>query len=118
MSETRATCIGRRYRAPTETGDTFCSYILVNGHSRGCPADKCDKYDRKADSRYSDMQMVFAYQDARKMGEKDTALRDCYEDGMTDRQISDLLGLSEGAVRRWRNRKHLPAHGGEYDVDN
>lgn len=32
-------------------GLKVCDYIGITGHSRGCPADKCDKYSKGKVSR-------------------------------------------------------------------
>lgn len=38
------------YRA-ADYYENGCDYILVTGHSRGCPVEECDKYERKARKR-------------------------------------------------------------------
>ena len=38
-------CETCKYRSFLRDGEMFCQYIIIEKHSRGCPADEnCDKY--------------------------------------------------------------------------
>ena len=32
-------------------GCSYCDYLDKHGHSRGCPPDACDKYEKKAEGK-------------------------------------------------------------------
>ena len=45
----RKSCRGCKYRKQigSDPKDTACMYLLMTGYRRGCPAESCDRYEKK-----------------------------------------------------------------------
>ena len=94
-------CIYYRTNSTGHTGMPTCDFILIEGHSRGCPAgDECDKYTRSVKSAKRGMiRLPF----------DESIVFDMYANGMTDTEIGTALDISARAVSDWRRRRDLPA---------
>lgn len=42
---------GKQFSTHISFPDTYCTYILVEGHSRGCSAMNCKKFVRKGENK-------------------------------------------------------------------
>ena len=44
-------CVKCKYSGIIGTNQVVCDFILRTGHRRGCPADKCDKFEPRREKR-------------------------------------------------------------------
>lgn len=98
LTEQTVPCRGCVYFA--ETTKT-CDYILMTEHCRPCPPGRaCTVKSEPLRKKKT----------ARGRLDRDATLRALYKEGKNDREISDLLGYSTGAILNWRQRHGYQAN--------
>lgn len=105
----------RYWRDPGRYGMNSCDYMTITGKSRIAQIP-----DRRLRRDFAHCPL---YDDTRPEpkpkppAERDRVLYDwergraLYDAGYTDREISETLGCTREAVKWWRRKQHLPAHG-------
>lgn len=91
------TCLYRSARTDT------CDYILIVGHSRGCPVKGCTKYVATENAK----RLCDYYAGVRDLPESDKELLDLYEQGFTDSEIGQLTGKGRMVIAHWRQKMGL-----------
>ena len=80
-----------------ERGTNCCGFILIEGHSRGCPPnEECTRRVTAAEYK------------AKKRKERNDKFMEAYALGLTDVQMAEALGVSRTTVSRWRDMEGLP----------
>ena len=101
VTERCKSCIYYRTNSTGHTCVPSCDYILIEGHSRGCPAgDECDKYTRSV--RTAKRGMI-------RLPVEEAKIYEMYMHGMTDTEIGKALDISAKAIADWRRRRDFPA---------
>lgn len=89
------------------TNTDTCDYLLITGKPRGCPAGaKCTRYSTgKKARKVPKLPTTF------KKGNPGlfVAFESMYEEGFSDQQIADALGVSKEIVGKWRRGERLPS---------
>lgn len=89
----------------TNTGT--CDYILITGKRRACPAGPlCVRYKSVSTRERKVPQLPSTFK-------KDNsglfiAFQSLYEEGYSDREIADIMGVGKETVARWRRGERLP----------
>lgn len=89
-----------------------CDYCLIKGVHRPCPpGKKCTAWKEEGPENKATMPPI----DLGKKRKRTTLNRNhfermwkMYQQGLNDREISEEIGCSQTAVRRWRYRNSLP----------
>lgn len=88
----------------------YCDYILLEGHSRGCPAgDNCTAFKkarRKNTAGAGKYEMVNAKDT--KTVEREKKFAKMYREGKGDKEIGRAVGVGADVVREWRKSHGLP----------
>lgn len=90
------------------TNTDTCDYILVTGKRRGCPAGPlCLRYKPVTAKERKVPQLPSTFK-------KDryglyTAFETMYEEGFSDREIAEALGVSRDTVSKWRRKERRPS---------
>lgn len=109
-----------------------CDYILITGHSRGCPPGQgCTRKEigKRKDKNHEIMNRIVTEKIARKKYKrrKDKGIRKldreeelrrlrAWEAGLSDYEIAQKLGISRSTVKQWRNTRGYKANGRSYDA--
>ena len=86
-----------------------CDFYLMTKVRRGCPGGKgCT---RKIPRRQFEKKNFYGRIAGERVFERtiNSVMRELYEEGMSDREIGNRLGLSELSVNLWRRRSGLPS---------
>ena len=90
------------------TNTDTCDYILVTGKRRGCPAGPlCLRYKPVTAKERKVPQLPSTFKKER--SGLYTAFETMYEEGFSDKQIADALGVSRDTVSSWRRKERLPS---------
>ena len=90
----------------TNTGT--CDYIIVTGKRRGCPAGPlCLRYKPVTAKERKVPQLPSTFKKDR--SGLYTAFDTMYEEGFSDREIAEALGVSRDTVSKWRRSERLPS---------
>lgn len=73
-----------------------CDYILMEGKSRGCAAENCDKFKERSGC-FIDPKLI--------------NIERMYYSGYSDRRIASYLGVSRYSVYTWRRAQSLEPNG-------
>lgn len=87
-----------------------CSYILITGHSRGCPpGDDCTAF-KKAKEKNTAGAGWYGMLNTKdpKIVEREKTFAEMYRDGKRDKEIARATGVNPSTVRKWRIRHGLP----------
>lgn len=114
------TCGHRKCRYRDNTAGC-CEFILIEGHSRGCKPEKCQKWrTRNADGEtHSVAARQLPKRGSQGEGETEEKKRKRYDDaealrmwvnGDTDKEIADKLGVSRETIIGWRKKRGLRSH--------
>lgn len=81
-----------------------CDYILVTGHRRGCPPDRCIRFEPSGgrDRRRPAL--------TAKQLNRLRQMKLLHGRGLTDPQIAELVGVHQQTVFMWRKKNGLPAN--------
>ena len=89
------------------TNTDTCDYILVTGKRRGCPAGPlCIRYKPVNAKERKVPQLPSTFKKDR--SGLFTAFGSLYEEGYSDREIADIMGVGKETVARWRRGERLP----------
>ena len=89
------------------TNTHTCDYILITGQRRGCPGGRlCERYKSVNARRRKVPQLPSTFKKER--SGLYTAFDTMYEEGFSDKQIADALGVSRDTVSKWRRKERLP----------
>lgn len=89
------------------TNTHTCDYILITGKRRGCPGGPlCKKY-KSLNARHRKVPQLPSTFKKERSGLY-TAFETMYEEGFSDKQIADALGVSRDTVSSWRRKERLP----------
>ena len=89
------------------TNTDTCDYILVTGKRRGCPAGPlCIRYKPVNAKERKVPQLPSTFKKDR--SGLFTAFGSLYEEGYSDREIADIMGVGRDTVTRWRHEERLP----------
>ena len=90
------------------TNTDTCDYILVTGKRRGCPAGPlCLRYKPVTSKERKVPQLPSTFKKER--SGLYTAFETMYEEGFSDVQIAEALGVSRDTVSNWRRKERLPS---------
>lgn len=90
------------------TNTHTCDYILITGQRRGCPAGPlCNRY-KPLNARHRKVPQLPSTFKKDRSGLY-TAFETMYEEGFSDKQIADALGVSRDTVSSWRRKERLPS---------
>ena len=90
------------------TNTDTCDYILVTGKRRGCPAGPlCIRYKPVTARERKVPQLPSTFKKDR--SGLFTAFGSLYEEGYSDREIADIMGVGKETVARWRRGERLPS---------
>lgn len=84
-----------------------CDYYLLTGRRKKIVSGQCDAY-KPREKRNGRPVLPTTF----KKGKRDglyTAIESLYEEGMSDREIGEALGIPKGFVARWRRGERLPS---------
>lgn len=85
-----------------------CDYILITGQRRGCPGGPlCIRYKPVNERKREAPPLPTRF----KKGNPGlfVAFESLYEEGFSDQQIADALGVSKDMVAKWRRSERLPS---------
>lgn len=89
------------------TNTHTCDYILITGKRRGCPAGPlCEKY-KSLNARHRKVPQLPSTFKKDRSG-LFTAFETMYEEGFSDMQIAEALGVCRDTVSSWRRKERLP----------
>ena len=90
------------------TNTDTCDYILVTGKRRGCPAGPlCLRYKPVTVKERKVPQLPSTFKKDR--SGLYIAFQSLYEDGYSDQEIADTMGVGKETVARWRRSERLPS---------
>ena len=90
------------------TNTDTCDYILVTGKRRGCPAGPlCLRYKPVTVKERKVPQLPSTFKEDR--SGLYIAFQSLYEDGYSDQEIADTMGVGKETVARWRRSERLPS---------
>lgn len=121
-------CRGCIYRASTHEGYQ-CDYLLITGHSRGCPIEGCTKKETKGTAQRRKPRPVTLPGSLppdkrgnrtahRTRGDRpgqplklnEAAAMELYLKGLSDAKIAAELGdITPNGIAAWRKRKGIPS---------
>ena len=90
------------------TNTDTCDYFLITGKLRGCAGGTlCTRYEHAPGKKrkLSPLPTIFKKE---KSGLY-TAFQSLYEEGYSDQEIADAMGVSKETVARWRRGERLPS---------
>ena len=89
------------------TNTHTCDYILITGQRRGCPGGRlCERYKPLNARKRKVPQLPSTFKKDR--SGLYTAFETMYEEGFSDREIAEALGVSRDTVSSWRRKERLP----------
>lgn len=90
------------------TNTHTCDYILITGQRRGCPGGRLCKRYKPLKARKREMPPLPT---RFKKGSPGlfVAFESMYEEGFSDVQIAEALGVSRDTVSGWRRKERLPS---------
>lgn len=89
------------------TNTDTCDYILVTGKRRGCPAGPlCLRYKPVTAKERKVPQLPSTFKKDR--SGLFVAFQSLYEEGYSDQEIADTMGVGRGTVSKWRREERLP----------
>ena len=90
------------------TNTDTCDYILVTGKRRGCPAGPlCLRYKPVTAKERKVPQLPSTFKKDR--SGLYIAFQSLYEEGYSDQEIADTMGVGKETVARWRRSERLPS---------
>lgn len=90
------------------TNTDTCDYILVTGKRRGCPAGPlCFRYKPVTVKERKVPQLPSTFKKDR--SGLFIAFQSLYEEGYSDQEIADTMGVGKETVARWRRSERLPS---------
>lgn len=87
-----------------------CEYILIEGHSRGCKPEKCEKWRTGNAAEKSDASADAPAEEKKKKSYDDLEAMRLYIHGGTDKEIAEALGVKSTTIIGWRKRRGLICH--------
>lgn len=110
-------CEECQYRELTCAHD--CNYFTImlyadpmaKSHQRGCSMEECTHWQDPPVNKkflFDNAKHNEEQKDERRQREKQ--MRTLYDDGLNDKQIGEVVGVSKGTVRSWRRRFGLEAN--------
>lgn len=121
-------CRGCIYRGTISGGNLHtCDYILITGHSRGCPVEGCTKRETKGQAKrrrdrpvnlpgslplnkHSNWTPHRTREDkpGPRLSFDERKAVELYSAGKIDREIGEAVGVPDYCIRNWRFRRGLP----------
>lgn len=89
------------------TNTHTCDFYLITGKRRGCPAGPLCKRYKPVKARKREMPPLPSTFKKDRSGLY-TAFETMYEEGFSDREIAEALGVSRDTVSSWRRKERLP----------
>lgn len=90
------------------TNTDTCDYILVTGKRRGCPAGPlCLRYKPVTAKERKVPQLPSTFKKDR--SGLFAGFKSLYEEGYSDQEIADDMGVGREVVARWRRSERLPS---------
>ena len=89
------------------TNTDTCDYFLITGKLRGCAGGTlCTRYEHATGKKRKVPPLPSTFKKDR--SGLFTAFGSLYEEGYSDREIADIMGVGKETVARWRRGERLP----------
>ena len=87
-----------------------CDYILITGKRRGCPAGPlCLRYKPVTAEERKERKVLYIPTTFKKdHSGLFVAFQSLYEEGYSDQEIADAMGVGRETVGKWRREERLP----------
>ena len=90
------------------TNTDTCDYFLITGKLRGCAGGTlCTRYEHAAGKKRKVPPLPTIFK--KEKSGLYTAFQSLYEEGYSDQEIADAMGVSKETVARWRRGERLPS---------
>lgn len=85
-----------------------CDYFLITGKLRGCAVGTlCTRYEHTTGKKRKVPPLPTIFK--KEKSGLYTAFQSLYEEGYSDQEIADAMGVSRDTVARWRRGERLPS---------